>query len=275
MREFKLVNSTGAEWNMMRRDGFFHMPFGFGYARNISTLRAGNTWLISDEILTQKTPSGEMVFLTYKAFQDFVSFISKDEPLYLMYKPMQTWYRCRCKVQQLDKGDMTYPGVLICPIMFSCFGTWSELVTTYQSALDLGEGKVYDYSYPYQYADTSIYTADIKNGDLESPVKLHIFGPVVNPAWALIHNGENIASGRVNVTIPEGNKLIVDANPATMEIAEYTRNNIWVADRYQSSDFSTARFIYAPPGASTITATSASGGAISLIAELERSAYAV
>lgn len=38
-----------------------------------------------------------------------------------------------------------------------------------------------------------------------------------------------------------------------MEIAEYTLEGTFVQNLYQSSDFSTGRFIYAPPGESTLT----------------------
>lgn len=276
MRQFKLINATGTTWDLMQRDGFFYLPQGIGYSRTISTIRAGTTYLILDEFLNQKAPYGEMVFQTYEQFQKFVAFISDDDPLYFYYSPTgQTWYRSRCKVQSLSKSEMSQPGVLRCPITFDCLSTWSELVTVTQSDVVEDQGKIYNYTYPYTYSDTTLATAQIINGSIESPIRLNIFGPVENPYWALIQGGQNIATGRVLITIPSGNKLVVDANPLTMQIAEYTINGDFVANRYGNSDFSTQRFLYAPPGTSVLSATNPTGGAIRVVTELERLAYAV
>ena len=275
MRKFKLINAIGAEWDLMQKDGWLYAPNNLGFNRTFSTLRVGYDYLISEEFLDEKYPSGEMIFLTYQQFQNFVSFVTNDDPMYLYYSTNGVWYRCRCKVASLSKSEMQQPGLLQCPITFQCLTTWSELVSISQSSVDTNAGKIYNYTYPYTYADTTIAVATINNGALTSPCKLHLFGPVENPSWALIQNGENILTGKVNVTIPDGNKLVVNANPSEMEIAEYTIQNVYVADRYQDSDFSTARFVYAPPGQSTLSATNESGGDMQVAVELERIAYAV
>lgn len=274
MRYFKLINAVGAEWDLMQRDGFFHAPSGLGYRRTLTTMPSDYSWLITDDVLDQKNPSGEMVFKTYAAYQRFVAFVSNDTPLYLMYRPIDRWYRCRCKVTRLEKGEMSSPSLLITPITFACLDTWHELVEAAQSTPDASGGKTYSYSYPYRYSDTSIASAAINNGSLQSPCKLHIFGYAENPLWELLQGGETILRGRVYATIPDGHKLVVNASPTEMEIAEYTRDNAFVRDLYAQSDFSTARFIYAPPGASTLSVTSASGG-VEAVVEVERLAYSV
>lgn len=64
--------------------------------------------------------------------------------------------------------------------------------------------------------------------------------------------GLSISSGAVTTEIKEGQKLVVRSEADRLEIAIYTTENEWVEDVYQQSDFSTARFIYAPPGDSTL-----------------------
>lgn len=64
--------------------------------------------------------------------------------------------------------------------------------------------------------------------------------------------GLSISSGAVAAEIKEGQKLVVRSEADRLEIAIYTTENEWVEDVYQQSDFSTARFIYAPPGDSTL-----------------------
>lgn len=67
-----------------------------------------------------------------------------------------------------------------------------------------------------------------------------------------MQKGTEIASGAVTTEIKEGQKLVVRSEADGLEIAIYTTENEWVEDAYQQSDFSTARFIYAPPGESTL-----------------------
>ena len=110
---------------------------------------------------------------------------------------------------------------------------------------------------------------------MASPCKLQIFGPVVNPAWALIKAGARVAVGKVTATIPDGHKLVVDADPATMEIAEYALDGTYIQNLYQSSDFSTGRFIYAPPGESTLTFSHDGTSDIVAYVEVEKLAYSV
>lgn len=275
MRRFKLINAEGAEWDLMQRDGYYNEPDGYGYDRSFKSIRAGYDYLQISDVLDQKAPSGELVFRTYAQYQAFVAFAAKDDPLYLCYAPMGTWYRCRCKVQELGKSEMSSPGLLICRIKFICFGAWSEQITATQSTVDTSHGKIYPYTYPYTYADTTIAIATLQNGALESPCRLNIFGPVENPTWTLVQNGVSLMTGRVNVTIPAGNKLVVDATPSNMEITEYTTDNQYVGNRYAESDFSTARFVYAPPGESTLTVTNETGADVAVAVEMERVAYAV
>lgn len=275
MRRFKLSNATGAEWDLMRRDAFFHAPEGLGMEREYTTTPTGMEFLILQEQLSQKTVSGEIVFRSYGVYTQFVAFISQG-PLFLHYAPGNTWYQIRCEVSALEKSEMTNPFSLICPVSFLCFGTWHENLVVSQVQTPAAKNtKKYVYSYPYSYAETVAGSAVVPNGDLESPCTIQIFGPVINPKWALYKSGVQIADGGVNVTIPEGNKLVINSDPLEMEIAEYTLNNEYVQNRYSSSDFSTARFIYVPPGRSTISFTHEGTAGINAYVEVEKLAYTV
>ena len=80
-------------------------------------------------------------------------------------------------------------------------------------------------------------------------------GPVQNPAFTLSRNSNRIASGKVNCNVIAGRKLVIDSNPETMEIAEYTVDNIYIADRYNMSDFTTERLVQVPAGKSRFAFT--------------------
>lgn len=53
-----------------------------------------------------------------------------------------------------------------------------------------------------------------------------------------------VAIGKVNATIPEGNKIVIDTTTIPYSIKEYTANGALVRDLYNLSDFSTKRFMY-------------------------------
>lgn len=276
VRQFRLINANGDELDLMARTHFFHSPSGLGYGYEYTTQTAGYDFLTTDSLLSQKTVSGEVVFLgakPYQDYQDFVSFCAKT-PLKLAYMPDNTWYYLNVQVQTLQKTEITTG--LICPVDFLAFGTWYKQTVVTQSEMDASAGKVYDYTYNYTYAETAVGTAVIVNsGDLPAYVKLHIMGPCVNPTWALEHNGEVVARGAVTASIDTGNKLVVDSAPATLEIAEYTTNNAYVRNLYQSSDFSTARFMLAPVGESTLTFSNSGSADINAYVEVSALAESV
>lgn len=258
VRRFKLMNANGAEWDLMRFDAFFHAPDGLGISRSISSIRTGGDYLETDSFPDQRTVTGEMVFMNYSIYKDFVGFVSAD-PLLLFYAPENTWYRVGCRVQFLGKTEIKTANRLICPVQFLCTGMWHESATVETDLEGAESPKTYPYGYNYTYFDATLGGMAIQNGNLESPVILSIFGPVQDPSWSLTQGGSVVSTGAVSALITEGNKLVVDSRPDRMEIAEYTQNGEYVRNLYQYSDFSTDRFVYAPPGESLLSVTGTGG----------------
>jgi hypothetical protein len=252
MRRFKLINANGVEFDMNNAPAFFQNPGGLGFSKNIESMPAGYDFIETNNELDQKIIPGEMVFKSYEGYAGFISFCSKT-PLVLCYAPSSKWYYISCKVQKIDKPEIK-ARKLICPIDFLCLSTWYEKVSINKAQTNAAGGKEYPYTYDYTYIETSIGSVEINNtGVIPSPSKIHIFGEAINPSWALIQGGLTIATGRVNATIDAGKKLVVDSSPSTIEIAEYTINNVFVRNLYQLSDFSTERFLIIPVGPSIIT----------------------
>ena len=167
-------------------------------------------------------------------------------PLILCYKPTTKWFYIKCDIQSLGKGERK--NSLICPVTFTCLSTWYEEATVRKTTAALG-GKAYPYSYSYVYRDATMGAVTILNNGLESPCRIHIFGQAINPSWTLVGG----ADGKINYTIPRGNKLVIDSSPSSLEISEYTTQNVFIKNLYQYSDFSTARFITIPKGEQTIS----------------------
>lgn len=276
MRKFKLINARNEEWDLSVKSSWLQDPSGLGLSRDIPGISAGYDWIETDNQLEQQTVSGDLVIKGYALYVDFVRFCSHT-PLTLGYKPLDKWYYRTCQLERIQKSEINFGSRwLICPIDFLCTSTWYDRVTAAKTALDPTHGKTYPYSYPYIYAETSAGSAEINNTAMViSPGKLHILGPVANPSWMLLRETEITATGKVTATIPAGHKLVVDASPATMEIAEYTINNEYVQSLYGQSDFATTRFLYFPPGRSKITFTHEGTGPIDAWIEVRQLATTV
>lgn len=275
MRKFKLINSDGSEFDLMRRDAFFSDPSGLGMDRSFEQIAAGYDFIETDSELEQKTISGEMVFAGYAQYTEFIAFCAKS-PLTFCYMPANEWFYVSCKIEKIEKGEIDQSRVLLCGIDFLCFSTWYSSETVAKTADDPNIGKIYSYAYPFTYTDTTAGSILINNdGGIDSPCRIHIMGACKNPSWSLIVGGKIVASGKLTIEIADGNKIVIDSSPASAEIAEYTTKNVYVKNLYQYSDFSTARFILIPPGASKLAIQHDGAGELNAFVEVKRIATTV
>jgi len=276
MRKFKLINSKGDTFDLTRKDAFFHSPDGLGFEETIEFSSVGNQFCETDRKDAQATITGEMVFGGYAEYSEFVSFITNEMTMY--YCPYgTTWYQREGILQKIGKSEISSDSKrLICAIDFVCTSLWHSDVSFQKAAISSGSGKTYPYTYSYIYVETAAGDVEITNASsVDSPCKIHILGPCTNPRWSLIQGGEVIMDGKVNITLLEGKKLVVNSDSLDTEITEYTTNNSFVADRYQLSDFSTARFLMIPPGVSIIRFSHEGSGEISAYIEVKQIAKTV
>lgn len=270
MRQFKLINRLGQEFDLMRKDAWLHDPTGLGFGRDASVQRVGNTFALLDSDESQPSPTGEMMFAGYEQADEFRHFVASGG-IILAYKPRETW-RYLDVVVSMDQGELdTATKLLRCMVTFTGTSHWYESVVAYKAQRpSVAAGKVYPYIYSYTYVQTETGTVQIHNGALPSYPRLVIFGPVLNPAWALYQGGVQLADGKVSRRIDAEHKLVIDCNPATMEIGEYTLDDVFTADRYGDSDFSTARFFTVPPGESMVSFAQDETAAITAWVEVNR-----
>jgi hypothetical protein len=279
MRRFKLINGEGTAYDLSIPASFLQSVDGLGLSRTIKSVQAGYDFIETENELEQKTISGDISFkgLTgYSEYQAFIDFCSVL-PLTFCYMPESTWYYIDVTVKRIKKAEIDRKRKqLICPIDFLCMGTWYDVNRSFRAQTSEAEGKTYPYAYSYTYLEITAGSAIVNNtGRIDSPCVLHIFGPAENPSWALIKDGESLLTGKVIATIPEGNKLVINASPKEMEIAEYTASGVYVANHYQHSDFSTERFIIAPVGESVVTFSHEGAEMLNAIVEVKQLAETV
>ena len=74
MRQFKLINANGQEFDLMDKTTFFQSPSGLGFENDLEYINAGYSFIETDSELSQKTISGEIAFLGYDKYSKFIRF---------------------------------------------------------------------------------------------------------------------------------------------------------------------------------------------------------
>lgn len=257
MREFYLLNGNGVRYDLNSgANGFFHAPQGLGFDNTNTFLRTGDFYKKLESYASQKNIMGEMVFRDYESYHTFALFVAIT-PLKLIYKPMDVEYRLDCTIVSFGKTEIDHTNNrLVCPITIAGESKWYYLRNALSAHPSGSDAKKYSYDYNYTYYDALTGVIDIiNNSPNEAPCILYIKGYALNPSWVLSVNNEQIASGGVTAEILDGNQVIINSRDDSLEIAEYTEQNVYVQNLYQAADITRENFLYIPTGTSKLTIT--------------------
>lgn len=153
--------------------------------------------------------------------------------------PETAWSYIPVKLASITKGELDATKHLICQVQFIAFGTWYTLLN---------------------YSGTS---AQIQNGAIPSPFRIEVPGAMTTFTW-------NIGglTGKWSGSVTSGQKLVIDSNPESMEIAIYN-GNTFVSNEYGNCDFTTERLFFVAPGTQSMTLTKSAS------VEVRKYAYSV
>lgn len=255
IRQFKLVNGEGASWDLNRKASFFHTVSGFGYEDGTQYEQTGTFFFALGEAFSQGRMEGSIFFSgadAYARYREFARF-ARVMPLTLVYVTDEA-FQVQVRLTRLEKGERINGGAgLDCPVCFTAEGMFYRPVTRYGSTVMIG-GKVYDYGYPYTYAEESYNTVLIDSDSSEdSPCRITIFGPCLDPQWKHYVDNALYETGAYEGSIPSDHKLVIDTTQIPYSITEQGAVGELVADRYQMCDFNTERFFHLKRGANRIS----------------------
>lgn len=256
MRTFTLINNDGNSYNLTeKKKSFFFNVGGLGYERETEFQRIGEHLALINDHLAQGVVIGTIKFWQPNAYQQYFKFAQfcQNKPLKLLYTPPSgiTYYR-EGYVTRIDKAE---ENALTVSIEFRATTPWYKSVNVFNSGEVTG-GKVYDYTYDYQYAESTAQSVVINSDSYESsPCKITLYGPLTNPSWSHYLNNKLMVTGKVNGTIDAGNKLVIDTTSIPYSIKQFDANDNLISDMYQLSDFSTYRFVNLGYGENIISAT--------------------
>ena len=244
-RKFWIVNSLGNRYDLTKENSkvFLNTPQGFGLNRTFTSLKVGNSELVTSQQFNLTDITGELLFYKdtnggkYQDYQDFVQFI-KYKPLEFHYQTPNnlTSYFCDVLLTQLNKGEVGTDGILTVPIVMHRLTEWLndedyEIVLTNTAS---GDGKYYDLVRPYHYAGTDLSNTPIyNNGTDDIGFVIEINGECQNLQYTITQRGEQYGICKINGTY---DYIMIDSVERT-ESMYLERNGSAITNPEQYQDF--------------------------------------
>lgn len=265
MRTFNLVNALGDTYMLTERQNrFLHTVKGLGLSAATEYARIGSHYELLSYNAEQGKIQGTVRFWQPREYFNFAKFC-QHRPLHLEYKPGDVVYRRDGAITMIDK-DESNP--LQSEIEFTCSTPFYQLVSEYNDAGAGSGGKQYNYEYNYTYTNSVAQSIIIRSESAaDSPCRITIYGPCVNPAWRHYVDNRLVATGKVFAEIEQGRKLVIDTTVVPYQLRKLDLAGNVIVDLYQSSDFGTERFINLQYGQNTISVSGDSADPIPLQVE--------
>ena len=254
MRQFKLKNAIGESYDLNDLKFFLYSPSNLGYKKNLSYMKVGHRFISTKEEVSQPSPQGTIRFKSPNAYEKYYAFVrfATKEPLQLEYCPEETSYYLDCIIESIDKTEISSRG-LHCTVNLKALGYYYREYAM-EAGTDIQDGKIYDYTYPFRYADNGAGTVALDvDSNMESPTKISIYGPTTNPTWQLYVNNVLKETGECTVEIPAGRRLVIDSMTIPYSITEQDLIGNVIYDRYNLSNIETERFFFLRNGRNRIS----------------------
>lgn len=271
IRNFRLINGDGVGYDLTTRSHFLHTPSGLGFQKDMTYQRLGNLYVVLDDAYAQGQIMGNVFFPNPNAYEKYYEFIRfcQNTPIRLLYKPSTKEYRRDVVLSSVAKEELSAGGLDVA-VVFDCLSLFYEHFSLFGDKEDAETGKTYDYRYGYKYADSSTNSLLIDSDSYaDSPCTIYIFGEAVNPVWRHYVDNVLVATGKLNATIENGQKLRIDTTQIPYSITRVDMSNRLIGDVYAYGDFSTERFIMLKHGKNTISVSHDAVAALSVSMEAQ------
>lgn len=255
MRTFTLIDKDGNRYNITaKNDLFFYGVDGLGFAQASKFQRIEDRYALLENYTSQGKIKGTLKFWQPDAERKYFEFAQfcQNEPIRMLYNPGHGEYYRNGIITKVDRADGV-GNTLSISIEFTAQTPWYKIVSQYNDG-GISGGKVYNYTYDYEYSSAVVNTVSIDSDSYQSsPIKLVIFGPATNPSWRHYLNNVLQSSGRISGVVLPNHKLVIDTTTIPYSIKQFDMLGNEISDMYQQSDFSTERFVRFGKGRNTVS----------------------
>lgn len=248
IRKFYLENEQGKMYYFdYRHQTLISQVSGIGFSLDFKYLEYSHFYAKVKYNMPLSEINETLIFLNgYKGYKTFVDYISKSSnELKLHYENTAFKAYCYVDVKSLSKADLV-GGTIQSNIIFKKLSLWLKEKTYIINANGIAKGKVYPYTYPYQYLSSFEGKINVVNNGLDkAPLIIKISGDVDNPQLLVKKNDEVLSSLRLYLS--ETNCVInINAMPSKQEMS-LTTNEV-TTDIYKFQDFKQDNFIFLDNG---------------------------
>lgn len=248
-RKFWLINSNSERYDFTDEENtktFLNEPAGLGFNRTYSTIKVGDSELITSQELSHPDITGELLFygdnnrqiyLDYETFIKFVMF-SPLEMHYQIPNDSSNYY-CNVLFVTAEKGEIDEDrSMLPVNVTFHRLTDWmtddSVIYEMTRGSSDL-DGKYHDLLYNYHYTGSDLRNTVISNsGTMDTGFIIKIDGYVKDPTFTL--SQANQVYGICSIT-GEYNYVMVNSIDTEEDIYLENTSGLVVANPKQYQDF--------------------------------------
>lgn len=246
MREFYLLNEKGQRFDFNRMSKVLISDVsGLGFKKNIEYLQYGDTFKKLKEGQEIEDINLTLVFLEgYKGYAKFLAFV-EDSSAFDFYYVSNDVKFVNAEIESLSKTQLSY-GALSCSLVLKKLSYWFKVTTKEISITQKNDGKIYPYTYPYTYSDSSKGTVIIENkGYAKASLRILLEGELENPEVYVKQDGKIIQ--KLKIYYSSKNAIIeIDSFPTRQKI-EITENDE-ITNGYELQDFECENFIFLDRG---------------------------
>ena len=246
MREFYLINEKGQRFDFNYSSKVLISDVsGLGFKKDIDYLKYGDTYKKLKEERTLDEINLTLVFLkSYKGYAGFINFIESSTSFDFYYTSNDTKF-INCEVESLSKTQLSY-GVLTSQLVLKKLSYWFKVTTKEISIKPAAVGKIYTYSYPYTYSDSSKGSVMIENkGYSKASLRIILEGDFDDPEVLVKQNNEIVQRMKIYYTSNDA-RLVVDSFPTRQKI-EISEQGV-LKNGYELQDFEYENFIFLDRG---------------------------
>lgn len=223
--QYTLENENGQRYELTAPGPVYLVNvegLGISTSRSFGSIGGGFFLLTADEVPTNPI-TGDLLYQVgaFENYQQLLAFISQAKTLYFCYTPLDTEYRCRVRLNYINKEHRDGAGWMRAAVSFYPLTPWYQPEAA-EVAIDTGgpDSKAYlEHSgeYYYTYNDALVYGPEV-SGDLTkriypaghepSGLLIRYTGAIENPVISLVGtSGRVYGECHINETFAAGETI--------------------------------------------------------------------